>query len=198
MIIGVDFDNTIVCYDELFHREAMLRNLIPAETPPIKEAVRNCLRQLDREESWTELQGHVYGTVIDDAPRFPGVIEFFADCKRKGVGVCIISHRTRKPYLGEDVDLHQAARRWLRKQGIEADVFLEETKEAKFQRIARQSCSHFIDDLPEFLLDKDFPSGIERILFDPHRKHSQRTDLARAESWTEITNRFFTKNPCCE
>jgi len=30
-MIGVDFDNTIVCYDALFHRVARERGLAPAE-----------------------------------------------------------------------------------------------------------------------------------------------------------------------
>ena len=29
MLIGVDFDNTIVCYDKLFHQLALERSLIP-------------------------------------------------------------------------------------------------------------------------------------------------------------------------
>jgi hypothetical protein len=28
-------------------------------------------------------------------------------------------------------------------------------------------CTHFIDDLPEFLLEDDFPEGTLRILFAP-------------------------------
>ena len=188
MLIGVDFDNTIVCYDELFHREAVLRDLIPPETPRIKGAVRNCLRQTKRERSWTELQGHVYGTVIDDAPPFPGVIDFFTECKQRDIDLCIISHRSRTPYLGEDIDLHLAANRWLQKQNIELDIFLEVTKEAKFQRIARQRCNYFIDDLAEFLLDEQFPLGVERILFDPHISQPSLTKIRRADSWSEITN----------
>ena len=40
MRIGVDFDNTIVCYDTLFHRLAVEEGLIPPDIPPRKEIGR--------------------------------------------------------------------------------------------------------------------------------------------------------------
>jgi hypothetical protein len=36
-------------------------------------------------------------------------------------------------------------------------VFLEPTKADKLTRIATLGCTHFIDDLPEFLSDPGFP-----------------------------------------
>ena len=36
MLIGVDFDNTIVCYDGLFHRVAVEQGLIPQKFPRVK------------------------------------------------------------------------------------------------------------------------------------------------------------------
>ena len=45
MIIGLDFDNTIVSYDELFHRVALEGGLVPGDLPVRKEAVRDYLRE---------------------------------------------------------------------------------------------------------------------------------------------------------
>ena len=59
-MIGVDFDNTIVCYDGVFHRAAVERGLIPPELPVSKGQVRDHLRRLGQEHAWTELQGEVY------------------------------------------------------------------------------------------------------------------------------------------
>ena len=39
MIIGVDFDNTIVCYDKVFHVAAYEKGLIPADLPVSKGRV---------------------------------------------------------------------------------------------------------------------------------------------------------------
>lgn len=176
LLIGVDFDNTIVRYDELFHRLASERGLIPDRVPPSKEHVRDYLRAAGREDDWTELQGYVYGARMDEAAAFPGVLEFFAEATRRPIDVVIISHKTRHPYRGERYDLHHAARHWLEINGFfdrsriglsQSAIFFEETKAGKLERIGRQHCTHFIDDLPEFLLEEAFPPGTERILFRP-------------------------------
>ena len=76
MLIGLDFDNTIVSYDELFHRVALEQRLVPVETPVTKLAVRDWLRQAGREDRWTEMQGYVYGARMDEASAYPGLVEF--------------------------------------------------------------------------------------------------------------------------
>ena len=55
MRIGVDFDNTIVCYDEVFHRVALERKLISPSLRVNKGAVRDHLRTIGREDAWTEM-----------------------------------------------------------------------------------------------------------------------------------------------
>ena len=198
MRIGVDFDNTIVCYDALFHRVALEQNLIPADLPVNKSEVRNHLRRLGREPLWTEMQGYVYGARMAEAAPFPGVIEFFQECRRAGIPVSIISHKTLQPFLGERHDLHQAARQWLEQQGFfdpakiglpRDEVFFELTKEAKLQRIAQCGCDCFIDDLPELLAEPAFPK-IERILFDPADLYEAETQFFRARSWADISERI--------
>ena len=77
MHIGVDFDNTVVCYDVLFHKVARERGIIPTDLPVSKSDVRNHLRRLNQEDAWTAMQGMVYGPRITEAAPYPGVIEFF-------------------------------------------------------------------------------------------------------------------------
>lgn len=191
MVIGVDFDNTIVCYDRLFHQVAVERSLVPAALAADKESVRNHLRQQAREDEWTELQGVVYGTRIGEAEPFPGVCEFFRECRQQGVPLYVISHKTRFPVRGPRVDLHQAARGWLESRrfheagiGLPVDhVYFAETKEGKRQRIGDLGCTFYIDDLPEFLLEPGFPATVERILFDPWNRHVDRVLFARMSDW---------------
>ncbi|MBI2360879.1 MAG: hypothetical protein HYV04_18575 [Deltaproteobacteria bacterium] len=83
MRIGIDFDNTIVCYDQMFHRIALERGLIPASLPATKGHVRDMLRRMGREEEWTEMQGQVYGKRLHEAEPFPGVLEFFTLCRER-------------------------------------------------------------------------------------------------------------------
>lgn len=195
MIIGIDFDNTIVAYDALFHRVALEEGLIPADLPVNKTAVRDHLRATGREERWTEMQGVIYGQRIAEAEPFPGALAFFRTCHQGRIPVRIISHKTRQPYLGPPCDLHAAARAWLHANGFldpavtgldEDAVFLEETKAAKLNRIAECRCTHFIDDLPELLGDPAFPAGLVRCLFDPRSVHPTVGDILRFTGWSSL------------
>lgn len=195
MLIAVDFDNTIVCYDALFHRVARELGLIPDGLPANKNAVRDHLRATGREERWTELQGEVYGARMAEADPFPGVREFFLAARRTGVRLAIVSHKTRHPCLGFPHDLHAAARAWLERQvffaadgiGLRADdVFFELTKAEKLARIAAVGATHCIDDLPEILTAPAFPVHVARLLFDPQRAHGALAGVQSAASWCEL------------
>jgi hypothetical protein len=203
MLIGVDFDNTIICYDDLFHRIALERRLIPDTVPPFKNAVRDFLRQAGQEDHWTEMQGYVYGARVLEAHPFPGVIDFFKRCGDEGVDICIISHKTLHPYAGPRYDLHQATFDWLKTNGFLDDgpigltrekVFLEPTKEDKLERIGTIGCTHFVDDLPEFLSLRDFPQHVLRILFDPKARHIGDADWVRFSSWEEFPRMFLSES----
>lgn len=207
MLIGVDFDNTIVCYDELFHRVALERSLIPSTLSASKTAVREHLRKAGQEHLWTELQGYVYGPRMDEAQPFPGVVSFFTRCRQTGTPVRIISHRTRYPYRGERYDLHQSARNWLATHGFHEpagigldvqNVWLEATQQDKLARIDATGCTHFIDDLPEFLADPGFPGKVTKVLFDPKNECNEKLSAHRVASWAAIEQWFFAGegNPC--
>jgi hypothetical protein len=199
MLLGVDFDNTIVRYDRLFHHVAVERGLIPRDVPASKGDVRDYLRGIGGENDWIELQGIVYGVRMHEADPFPGVIEFFQRCIRDGVAVCIVSHKTRKPFQGPDCDLHEAAQRWLREHGFydpavvglaPEQVWFELTKAEKLARIAAAGCTHFIDDLPELLGEASFPAGVERLLFDPNDLHPS-APYERVRSWDDADARLL-------
>lgn len=202
MIIGVDFDNTIVCYDALFHRAAVERALVPKSVPATKNAVRDYLRRAGREDAWTALQGEVYGARLAEADPFPGALDFFRFCRSARISVRIVSHKTRRPFLGAEHDLHAAARAWLTQHGFfatddiglaEGDAFFELTKPEKIARIASSGCTAFIDDLPEILGDPAFPAGVARLLFDPTNAHELPPDTRRCRSWTELREHLFAR-----
>jgi FMN phosphatase YigB (HAD superfamily) len=115
MLVGFDFDNTLISYDKLFRLIALERELIPEDIRPQKNAVRNYLRLQGNENAWTLLQGEVYGGRIQDAEPYPGMLGALIELTHRGVPMCIVSHKTRTPYLGEPLDLHSAARSWLDK-----------------------------------------------------------------------------------
>lgn len=199
MRIGIDFDNTIACYRTAFHRVAAARGLLPALPILTKNQVRDHLRRLDREHEWTELQGYVYGPGMVDVDVFPGVMNCLKSLLASGADVYIISHKTLTPYRGPAFDLHAAAHDWLERQGLlgatgdgeippllpRENVFFELTLSDKLRRIARQQCTHFVDDLVEVLAEPEFPEGIERILFDPEEDHIG-GPFSRVVSWAEL------------
>ena len=185
--IGVDFDNTIVSYEGVFHKVALEKGLIPSEIPSSKGAIRNYLRSVGKEADWTELQGYVYGARMDLALPYLGVDAFFTLCAKKKIPVFIISHKTKHPFLGPSYDLHGAAQEWLQKQPFShCPAFFELTLQAKLQRISQQECTIFIDDLPELLQEPSFPKQVQKILFDPHRLYSSSTAYEYMTSWAEI------------
>ncbi len=199
-VIGIDFDNTIVCYDTIFHTVCRERGLIPDSVPVNKSEVRNYLRRIGREDDWTEIQGYVYGSRMAEAVPFPGVKEFFRTIRLAGMALSIISHKTLFPFKGERHDLHRAAYDWLDQQGFfkasdiglaREDVYFELTRQAKLERIAARGCTHFIDDLPEFLSEPGFPAGVRRILFDPNNLYGNREQFGRATDWAQV-RRFLS------
>lgn len=198
MLIGIDFDNTIVSYDSLFHKVACEQGAVPDTTPQNKVAVRDHLRTIGKEDVWTEMQGYVYGARMEEAEAYPGVMDFFRWARVTGVPLCIVSHKTLHPFIGPKYDLHQAARGWIETHLVDEQgpliaterVFFELTKDAKWSRIGATGCGWFIDDLPEILLAERFPAGTERILFDPEDHHAAVTGLKRMTGWADIQRHF--------
>ncbi|MDO8788027.1 MAG: hypothetical protein Q7J42_08140 [Sulfuritalea sp.] len=193
MRIGLDFDNTIVSYDALFHKVAREQDVVPHDTPVNKVAVRDYLRRIGREEIWTEIQGTVYGARMDEALAYPGVIEFLRWAALAGHEVAIVSHKTKHPFLGPQYDLHAAARAWVERHLSEngtalisaAQIFFELTKDEKLARIGSFGCDIFLDDLPEILQASGFPASTRRILFDPESHHAAAvlTGVTVIQSW---------------
>lgn len=196
--IGIDFDNTLVNYDALFHRVALDQQAIPASLARSKVAVRDYLRAIGREPVWTEMQGTVYGPRLDEAQAYPGATEFLHWALAHDIEVYIISHKTRFPFLGRKHDLHEAARRWVARHLVgsmaplvsPANIFFELTKEEKLRRIEATACSYYIDDLPEILLASGFPTGVRRILFDPDAHHEADDSLLSMRSWQDVLAYF--------
>jgi len=193
MLLGLDFDNTLICYDELFHKIALEKNLIPALLPAKKIEVRSYLRCQDMEDEWTLMQGEVYGGRIMEAVPYEGIFETLSTLKKTGLEMCLVSHKTRTPYLGQSYDLHQSARDWLEahcfyeERGLswnEDQIFFELTKEDKVSRIVSLGCTHYIDDLPEIL--EMIPDNITRILFAPDKCSEIKSEWLILESWSDL------------
>ena len=79
--IGLDFDNTIVNYDQVFHQYGVECFNMPKEIPTDKPSIRNYFWNYSGgKKDWIELQGIVYGTKMMDASFAPGVKKFLKYC----------------------------------------------------------------------------------------------------------------------
>ena len=97
MILGLDFDNTLVRYDKLFYKLARERCNIDINIPPRKNSIRTHLRSIGKEEEFTLLQGEVYGNRIQEAEAAEGMLDALIRLN-KSVEMTIINHKTRYPY----------------------------------------------------------------------------------------------------
>lgn len=198
--IGIDFDNTIITYDDVFCSAAKQAGLINLDFSGSKQAVRDAIRLLpDGELAWQRLQGQVYGKGIAGAKMVEGVEAFLRRCQTERCMVAVVSHKTEYGHFDPDrVNLRSAALGWMATQGLldgnrgiaHADVYFEGTRAEKIKRIAALSLTHFIDDLEEVLSDPDFPPQVERILFASEARPAEASYIC-CSSWWSIEQQVF-------
>jgi hypothetical protein len=200
MRIGIDFDNTIADYDDVFRLAAQREALLDAGFRGGKQAVRAAIRALDRgEERWMRLQGRVYGAYMAEAQPVAGVERFLAAARRAGAELHIVSHKTEYGHFDEDrINLREAARRWMRGRGIlgesgvaEEHLFFAATRGEKIVRIKALACAHFIDDLPEVFAEPDFPEAVGRHLLCREGGGLPEGSFTAYRGWDEIRHAFF-------
>lgn len=200
--IGIDFDNTLIRYDRVFLDVGRARGLLPADFRGGKPEIRAHIRGLpDGEAAWTSLQAAVYGPGVERAEPAHGALAFLAACRRAGVPTAIVSHKTR--YAAADpggYDLRAGARAWIERHGLTDpdrggvspdQLFFEDTRTAKIERIEALGCTHFIDDLEEVFREPGFPDHVHRhlILFDA--PILPEGPFRAFRSWAEITDDLF-------
>ena len=200
-VIGIDLDNTLACYDELFHRAACEAGLIEPSLAKSKAAVRDAIRLLpEGEAKWTSLQALVYGTRMNEAVMFAGADVFLEHCAGRCVEVRIVSHKSPCAVLeGKKLDLRLPAMQWLEAKGFFSrfglsggHVFFEPTRAEKIERIRALGCTDFIDDLPEVFAESQFPSEVRKWLFAPGSEGDLAPERQPAfMNWLEIDRMFF-------
>ncbi len=207
MVIGLDLDNTLVGYEELFPVAAAELGLFTPDElselsarAPGKTPLRDALRaRPGGEYQWRDVQALVYGREIMNARPFPGVLPFLARCRELSLPVFVVSHKTPTASCrGQIFDLRQVALAWLEKAGLfnpaaspltPEHVFFAATRAEKLARIAELGCRVFVDDLVELFLEPDFPPGVAQVLLDPSGQAGQRHPEFRgalARSWAEV------------
>lgn len=169
--IGIDLDNTIIDYGPAIP-------LVAAELgyPPQmrdRASIRRAYRaSATDDDEWQRFQAALYTTGLRHADVAKGLTEFLGVCRRKGIHVVVVSHKTeRTPARFGARDLRGPARDWLDIRGISpgyvdaADVHFCGTRAEKIQAIAASGIELFVDDLAEVLRDPAMPPSIEPVWY---------------------------------
>lgn len=190
--IGVDFDNTIIRYDEAFHRAARERGWIPPGFAASKTAIKDRLIAADGDDlRWQALQAEVYGRLIRHARPFERCPDFLRSALKAGHELFIVSHKSKASHFDPSVSLRGRALDWLRRRRImrnghpdpsrigRANVLFADTRRQKVRMISELGLDVFIDDLRPVLDHPAFPKKTVAIHFD-------RSD---ARDWSEVSVR---------
>ncbi len=198
MIIGFDFDNTIINYSDSFKILARKKKLVPQNLSSDKVTIRNYLRDKNLEDKWTALQGEVYGKNIMRAKIYDGVQDTFEYLLKNKYTIKIISHKTKYPFIGKKINLRISALKWIEKNLLKkisksnfslSDIFFENTIEEKIAKVQELKCDIFIDDLPEVL--NLLPKRIKKILFSPVSNVISNHSFTVMKSWKEFNKIVF-------
>jgi hypothetical protein len=195
--IGIDFDNTIACYDSAFVSVAALLGIPLRDTPSNKvEVKREIQSQAQGQLVWQRLQGQVYGTHMHLATPFPGIHEFISLAQMRGHEVFIVSHKSIYGHFDADrIPLRSQAKLWLnenkffrsRRLGLQkSNIFFESTREEKIQRIIELKCTHFVDDLIDVFEEDIFPPNVQKFLFNPSKLKKNIPNTKTTNSWRQV------------
>ena len=185
--IGIDLDNTLVCYDRVFARLAGERGLA-AGTAEVKRTLQDAVRRGGSELAWTMLQGEAYGPAMKEAVPFAGAREAIGRWVRRAHRVVVISHKTRFAAAGPPHDLHAHAREWFARWfgDLPVTLYLEPTRGAKLRRIADEGCDLFVDDLLDVLQADRFPKRTGRVWFNGDGAGDAPIGVMAAAGWRDV------------
>lgn len=194
--IGIDLDNTIIDYDQLFYKEAFKKRLIPKKMDRNRIKIRNYIKKKSVTK-WKQLQSNIYSTYLDKAILRKGFIKFIIHLTKRGFNFCIISHKTKYPYIGKKINLHNLSKKWienninkkLKKYDCEIKkIFFETTEKKKIKKIINEKCDYFIDDLPSILIS--LPKNFKKILIDPQKNYNKKSNFLVLNEWKNISKIF--------
>lgn len=201
--IGIDFDNTIVCYDPVFRQAAVAEGLFSQDTvPSTRPEIRERLRARPQgEQLWQKLQGLVYGPRMLRAKPFPGALDFIKQCAMRALPVFIVSHKTEFGHFDETrTKLRNQARQWASLHGFHAStggpwpiqrMVFANTRDEKAEYIAELDCTIFIDDLEQTFTCPAFPKNATKILFNPFDHPTTMDTVVSLTSWQAISEHLF-------
>lgn len=200
MRIGVDIDNTIICYEGVFALIARKQGFdVPLASS--KEETKRWFKDRKLDSAFTILQGIVYGSQLHKACLFDDVDKFIENASKNRHQLFLVSHKTQYPILGESIDLRAAALQFLRNCGLVShnmvqiqNIFFEDTIESKVARIGSLNLDLFIDDLIEVFEHPNYPTNIRSILFQKVVESPPLDNIEVCSTWWSIGQKILQNN----
>ena len=81
--LGIDFDNTIIEYDEAFYNLALQKKIVDGECGRSKNEVKKYLIERDKEHEFTKLQAKIYGEEIQKVKPKTGMVKALMNVDKK-------------------------------------------------------------------------------------------------------------------
>lgn len=191
MLIGIDLDNTIINYENVF--KSLLEKKDKNKKNNYKDILKKKLQSISLKK-WTKTQGEIYGKHINRAKLSNHFLKFLKFINNyDNIKIVIVSHKTKHPIVGKKYNLHKSAINFLNKKikffkfKINKNIFFEKTLDKKLNRIRILDCDLFIDDLGKVLNHKNFPEFTEKVYFGENNQNQKK-------NWTDIIK--FIKKKC--
>ncbi len=199
MNIGIDFDNTIAKYDQIFIETAIKKEFVSSNWFGNKEALKKEFQ--NKKKEWMRLQGQVYGPLMRKAICFPGVKRFLLKAQFCNHKIFIISHKTIYGHYDETrTNLRKQALAWLEENNFfnqrlynlcKNNIFFCTTKEEKIKKINELNLDFMIDDLNDIFRHK-ISTKTKKILFNSSLKKNN-ADYNFGD-WDQISKLIFSRN----
>lgn len=185
--IAIDLDNTIAMYDRAILTVCDQMQLNIPLIYRTKSTISKYLKSNGNNDTWTDIQGLIYGPYMEKAFISKGFENFAAFALKLSYELVIVSHKTKFPASGGAYNLRDSAKQWIDANlpNIFADVYFEDSIESKLSRVRSINPVLFIDDLKEVLESCNL--GLQRsILIHDVEENSQSNFFQSFLTWEEI------------
>lgn len=197
MRIGLDFDNTLAIYDNIFKR--LGSQYVHPDWSGTKKDLKHHLDFISNGQVlWQKLQGLAYGQEMHHAQLADGVANFLLMAKRRNCQVFIVSHKTEFGHYDQSkTPLREVSLKWMEDNHFfcpshynlsKDNVFFLSERTQKIQKITELNLDFFIDDLTEILGAENFPCNTKKILFGSDNLSEANFS---SENWDEISKYIF-------
>jgi len=202
MRIGIDFDNTIANYDNVFKKTSAKYKLINhLWVGNKKQLKKEIIKKTKNEEVWKKIQGKVYGKYMHLSKLNLDFDNFLLRSRLKGIDVFIVSHKTiYGHYDKEKILLRKVAMKWMHNQrffnkhfyGLDSkNIFFEKSIQDKIKRINKLKLDYFVDDLNLILTHKLFSKKTKKILYGNEKKLRPSSKYIVLNNWLGISNHIY-------